>query len=308
MTTLAEYKKEREAKLENLTRKLSASTYTKPEKEVDETYWTPTKDALGNASAIIRWLPGHPDEEDAEYITTHEYSWKNPETGKYYIEKALSSIGSKEDPMAAYNTKKYATHPDLQRKEGRGRKTNHHSNIFVVKDPGNPESEGKVFKFKYGNQILGILKEAMVPSSELDTAFNPFDLYEGANFRLIVAPKEVPVDGKKITMPDYTRSKFEAVGPLFKDEKKMDAVFQSQYKLKYLIDPENYKTPEELRKRLDIVLGTSGSNIEDLVKESGPNKSEPKSTRVIQERTESSISENNDEDQWFKDLEELDTE
>jgi hypothetical protein len=34
------------------------------------------------------------------------------------------------------------------------RKLSYISNIYVVKDPGNPENEGKNFLFKYGKKIL----------------------------------------------------------------------------------------------------------------------------------------------------------
>jgi hypothetical protein len=63
------------------------------------------------------------------------------------------------------------------------RKLTYVSNIYVVKDPANPDNEGKVFLFKYGKKIFDKLTEAMQPEFEDETAIDPFDFWTGANFQ-----------------------------------------------------------------------------------------------------------------------------
>ena len=64
------------------------------------------------------------------------------------------------------------------------RKLTYISNIYVVKDPANPENEGKVFLYKYGKKIFDKLTAAMQPEFEDEEAIDPFDFWQGANFKL----------------------------------------------------------------------------------------------------------------------------
>ena len=64
------------------------------------------------------------------------------------------------------------------------RKLSYYSNIYVVKDSANPENEGKTFLYKFGKKIFDKITAAMQPEFEDEDPINPFDFWQGANFKL----------------------------------------------------------------------------------------------------------------------------
>jgi len=211
----------------------------------DERYWTPTRDKTGNGSAVIRFLPP-PVGEDLAYVRKFSHGFQG--VGGYYIENSLTTLG-KDDPCSEYNTKLWNSgiekNKDIARKQKR--KVKYIANIYVVSDPGNPDNNGKVFLYSFGKKIFDMINDAMHPQFDDDEAFNPFDLWEGANFKL-----KVRQDGE---WPSYDKSSFDSCGPLFDDDDKLEEVWKSQYSLQDEVSEKNFKTYEELKKRLDKVLG-----------------------------------------------------
>ena len=241
----------------------------KPSYNQDETadnYWKPTQDKAGNALAVIRFLPGPAvDGEDAlPWAQYWDHGFQNKLTGKWYIEKSLTSIGQK-DPLSEYNSQLWAASADdnsPERKQAREQKRRLHyvSNIYVVSDPKNPENEGKVFLFKYGKKIFDKITKMMNPDLESEQKINPFDLWKGASFKL----KMVRVSG----YPNYDESTFLAPGPLLDDDDKLEAIWKSEFSLKDITDPKNYKTYDDLKRRLDDVLGLTNSSAPSTIRKS----------------------------------------
>ena len=126
------------------------------------------------------------------------------------------------------------------------RRLAYYSNILVVKDPANPENEGKVFLYKYGKKIFDKLNDLMNPSFEDEQPVNPFDLWSGANFKLKIRK----VEG----YPNYDKSEFDSPAPLFDDDDKLEAVWKQEHSLKELVDPKHFKSYDELKTRLNNVL------------------------------------------------------
>jgi hypothetical protein len=126
------------------------------------------------------------------------------------------------------------------------RKLQYFSNIFVVSDPRHPENEGKVFLFRFGKKIFDKCMEAMQPAFEDETAINPFDFWEGANFKLKIRK----VDG----FWNYDKSEFEASSTLFADDEQLEEVWKKQYALAEFSAPTNFKSYDELKTRLDLIL------------------------------------------------------
>ena len=125
------------------------------------------------------------------------------------------------------------------------------SNILVVSDPTHPENEGKVFLFRYGKKIFEMLKDKMQPQFEDETPMNPFDLWEGADFKIKVRK----VDGYW----NYDKSEFATPKPLSDDDAKLEAVWNSQHSLQEVIAPSEFKSYDELKQKLDRVLGMTAS-------------------------------------------------
>ncbi len=234
----------------------------------DERLWTCEQDKAGVGEATIRFLPA-PKGEDVPWVKYFRHSFKGP-TGKYYIENSLTSI-ELPDPVFELNAKEWVDNDKaIQDKiRPRSRKTTYVSNILVIRDKANPENEGKVFLYQYGKTIFDKITDAMNPKYEGEDAFVPFDFWEGANFKLRIVKK----DG----FPNYEDSKFDKVSTLFDDDEKIEQVWNQQYSLQEFLDPKNYKSYEELKKRLDYVLAKAESKEEEeQEEEEAPRqKSEP---------------------------------
>lgn len=224
-------------------------------KKGDDRFWKPTVDKAGNGYAVIRFLPA-PDGEDVPFVRLFDHGFQGP-TGLWYIENSLTTIGQ-QDPVSEYNSKLWNSSDSdesAERKQARKQKRRlyYFSNIYVVSDPSAPENEGKVFLFKYGKKIFNKLNEAMNPSFADEEAMNPFDLWTGANFKLKIRQ----VEGYR----NYEKSEFGKSEPLFKKDEEMMEVYKKEYKLQEFLDPKNFKSYDELSKRLANVLNQSGTSV-----------------------------------------------
>lgn len=261
----------------------------------DDKLWKLSTDKAGNGFAVIRFLPA-PDGEDMPFIRIWNHGFQGP--GGWYIEKSLTTFGEK-DPCGEYNGELWNSGLDSDKEIARNqkRKLSYYSNIYVVKDPANPENEGKVFIFRYGKKIFDKLNDLMNPSFEDEKPVNPFDLWTGANFRL----KQRKVEG----YPNYDKSEFDEPGPLFDDDAKLEEVFNAEHSLQELLDRKHFKTYDELKARLDRVLGkTSGGRTSS--KET-PWEEETKNERAAPKQKETPAptfdSDDDDDDMdWLKNI------
>ena len=229
----------------------SATPQTGGEKKSysDDRFWKPELDKSGNGFAIIRFLPT-PEGEEMPWVSYWDHGFQGP--GGWYIEKSLTTLG-KQDPVSEYNTQLWNTGIEANKEQARKQKRRLHyvSNIYVVSDPKNPDNEGKVFLYRYGKKIFEQLKEAISPAFEDEAAINPFDLRgEGANFKIKIRK----VDGYW----NYDKSEFETPAPLFDDENQLNDIYTSVNSLSEIIAPNEFKSYEELKEKLDRVLGLSG--------------------------------------------------
>ena len=211
----------------------------------DERLWKPELDKTGNGYAVIRFLPS-PDGEDIPWAKLYSHAFQGP--GGWYIENSLTTNGGK-DPVSDYNRELWnsgnESDKDTVRKQKR--KLSYYSNVYVVKDQVNPQNEGKVFLFKYGKKIFDKVMEAMQPEFEDETPINPFDFWQGANFKLKIVKK----DGYW----NYDKSEFDAVSPLLDDDDALEALWKKEYSLAAVTAPDQFKTYDVLEKRLKYVLG-----------------------------------------------------
>ena len=212
----------------------------------DERTWKLDVDKSGNGYAVIRFLPA-PEGEDLPFVKLYSHAFQGP--GGWYIENSLTSLGQK-DPVSEYNTQLWNNGTDAGKETARKqkRKLTYMSNIYVVKDPANPENEGKVFLFKYGKKIFDKLTAAMQPEFEDEEAIDPFDFWQGANFKL----KAKNVAGYR----NYDSSEFAAVSPLLDDDDALEALWKKQFSLAEIVSADQFKSYEDLKKRLEYVLGS----------------------------------------------------
>ena len=211
----------------------------------DDRLWKPEMDKTGNGYAVIRFLPA-PDGEELPWAKMYSHAFQGP--GGWYIENSLTTIGNK-DPLGEYNRELWNSGLDSDKETVRKqkRKLSYYANIYVVQDKANPQNEGKVFLYKFGKKIFDKIMEAMQPEFEDEEAINPFDFWQGANFKLKL---------KKVAgYWNYDSSEFDRPAPLLDDDDALEAVWKKQYSLTAITAPDQFKTYEQLETRLKMVLG-----------------------------------------------------
>lgn len=244
-TDFAALKKNRSKSLDKLNQqleKIQTKSYSDPN---EGKFWKPVRDKAGNGFAIIRFLPA-PNGEEMPFVRIWDHGFQGP-TGLWYIENSLTTLGN-DDPVSEFNSKLWNTGIDADKEQARKqkRRLKYVSNIYVVKDSANPENEGKVFLYQFGKKIFDKLNDLMNPSFEDEDPVNPFDLWEGANFRLKIRQFE--------GYPNYDKSEFDAPTPLSDDDSEMEEVWSKEHSLDEVIDPKNFKPYTELKTKLYRVL------------------------------------------------------
>ena len=242
----------KQSRLGNLTSKLTKEIEkmnTNGSNSADERLWKLEVDKAGNGYAVIRFLPA-PNGEELPWAKVWSHAFQGP--GGWYIENSLTTLGQK-DPVSEHNRLLWNSgndaDKDLARKQKR--KLTYISNIYVVKDPTNPENEGKVFLYKFGKKIFDKLTAALQPEFEDETAIDPFDFWQGANFKL----KAKNVAGYR----NYDSSEFATPSALLDDDDALEALWKKQYSLAEFTTADQFKSYADLETRLNRVLNTSPS-------------------------------------------------
>jgi len=218
----------------------------------DDREWKLKVDSAGNGFAVLRFL-APPQGEDLPWVRMWNHGFQGP-TGKWYIENSLTTL-NQQDPVSEYNSELWNTgteaNKDIARKQKR--RLAYFANVLVVKDPANPQNEGQVMLYKFGKKIFDKVKDVMQPQFEDETPVNPFDFWEGANFKL----KARQVEGYR----NYDKSEFESSPTAIADtDEAIEAIWKKQHSLSEIVDPKNFKSYDELKTKLNLVL-TGGARV-----------------------------------------------
>lgn len=248
--SFSDFKKKSKNNIEQLAKKLEEDIGTKKDFK-DDRFWRPELDKTGSGYAVIRFLPAV-DGEDIPWAKIYSHAFRGK--GGWFIENCPTAIGQK-CPVCEINNELWNSgiESDKNIARDRKRKLNYISNILVVSDPANPQNEGKVFLFKYGKKIFDKIQEAMKPDFQDENPVNPFDFWGGANFRMKIRNVAGYVN--------YDKSEFDSPSALYEgDDKKLEVLWKKQYALKEFSDVSNFKSYDDLKKKVNTVLG---SNIRD---------------------------------------------
>ncbi len=249
-------------------------------------------DKSGNGYAVIRFLPA-PEGEDIPWAKVFSHAFQGP--GGWYIENSLTTIG-KQDPVGELNRELWNSGSDKDKEVARKqkRKLSYYSNIYVVKDPVNPSNEGKVFLFKYGKKIFDKIMGAMQPEFEDETPINPFDFWTGADFKLKIMKK----DGYW----NYDKSEFASQSTLGNfDDDELEMLYKKEHSLASFTEASNFKSYEDLEKRLNMVLKgktqrkVDMETMEDEEEEIFPARSESASPSLPNVSARSRVEDSDDE-------------
>jgi len=212
----------------------------------DDRFWKLEADKAGNGTATIRFLP-RADGDELPWVKIFSHGFQGP-TGKWYIENSLTTIGES-DPVGELNSRLWNTGSDADKETARKqkRKLSYIANVLIISDPKHPENEGQVKLFKFGKKIFDKIMDKARPTFEDETPVNVFDFWEGADFKLRMRK----VDG----YPNYDQSTFmepSAIG----DDNTIIGISKKQFLLNEFLDRKNFKTYEELSRKLASVLNS----------------------------------------------------
>ena len=268
----------------------------------DDGFWKPEVDKSGNGSAIIRFLPA-PNGEDVPFVRIWDHGFQGP--GGWFIEKSLTTLGEK-CPVSEYNSMLWNSGTEADKtfvRQKTKRRLSFVSNIYVVKDPSNPDNEGQVFLYKYGKKIFDKLQDQMTPEFDDETPVNPFDLWDGANFRLKIRK----VEGYR----NYDKSEFDSSAALLDDDEKLEEIWNSEKSLSDLVDAKHFKSYDELKSKLYRVLALDGGGTANTVTADELSEPKPQKQRKAKQTTEEAppwdetVSDSSDEEDglsFFKQL------
>ena len=214
----------------------------------DDRIWKPNVDKSGNGFAVIRFLP-EPEGCELPWVRVYTHAFQGP--GGWLIDQCLTTKDQK-CPVCEHNSSLWGSGSDANKEIARKqkRKLSYYSNIYVVSDPANPENEGKVFLYKYGKKIHDKIMESMKPEFADEEPINPFDFWQGANFKLKIRR----VEGYQ----NYDKSEFDKPSVLIDDDAKLEKIYNSLHNLNEFLDDKNFKSYADLKKRLDYTLGIRG--------------------------------------------------
>lgn len=262
---------------EKLLAAVNVAKSNKTERADDAYFYYPARDASGNGSATIRFLPGK-NEDEIPFVKMYKHQFKGP-TNKWLIDNCLTTIGN-DCPVCAANSKNYDTmSKDDARKLGMNRKVEYIARILVVDDKSNPENVGKTFLYKFGTKVFAKISDAMSPAFEDEDPINPFSLEEGANFKLRITKE----DGQT----SYAKSAFDKVSAC-----KLKPEYTDENDIGSFITPDKFKTVEELEKRLELALG----NTRRVKKEESEDDEEFDTPKPTKPKVRKEVVESDDED------------
>ena len=210
----------------------------------DDRFWKPELDKSGNGYAVFRFLPAVKN-EDLPWARLWSHAFQGP--GGWYIENSLTTL-NKKDPVSESNSLLWNSGVDADKEiaRKRKRKLSYIANVLIINDAKHPENEGQVKLFKFGKKIFDKITEAMKPEFEDEKPINPFDFWEGANFKLKIRK----VDGYW----NYDKSEFDSASAIADNDEAIEEIWNKQYPSKPFLAPENFKSYDELKSKLDKVL------------------------------------------------------
>ena len=230
--SFAALKRDRQETLTNLTSELE-KTQTVQTSFEDDRLWKCERDKSGNGYAVIRFLPTA-EGEDVPWVRVWNHGFQGP--GGWYIENSLTTLNQK-DPVSEFNTALWNNGTEAGKEQARKqkRRLNYYSNVYVIKDPANPENEGQVKILRYGKKIFDKINDLMNPEFQDEDAVNPFDFWAGADFKMKIRMVEGFVN--------YDKSEFESASALLEgDDAKLEELWKTQYALTEFTDAKNFKS------------------------------------------------------------------
>ena len=222
---------------------------TSPQRGADERFWKLIVDPkTGIGYAKLRFLPA-PKDEDIPWAKLWSHGFQGP-AGSWFIENCPTTLDGRPCPVCKDNNRLWnsGVEHDKEVARSRKRKLTYISNILIIEDPSNPENNGKTFLYKYGKKIHDKVMELLEPQFPDQQPANPFDLWEGCDFKL----KAQKVAGYQ----NYDKAEFTDPSELFAgDDAQKEKTWEAEFSLSEFIKEDQFKNFEDLGKRFQRALG-----------------------------------------------------
>lgn len=257
----------------NMVSKLGSNPFEEKTKWAsDNRFYTLPKNEKGEGSAVIAFLP---DPERRPLIRLYKINTTIIKDGqrRFCNEWSPTTINQPCPFQEAWQKLYNAGEREESRKFARS--TRYVANIIVLKDPLQPENEGKVFLYDMSQKFKDKLEQAVNPSQqdvalgvERKEIFNPT---RGWVMRLVARKQSND-------MVSYDSSEFVKQDPIWADPQvAYDNIVAKCYKLSDFLKPEAYKSYDELKQEFDRVTFANGpapksSNSEVLEAVAAPTK------------------------------------
>lgn len=230
----------------------------------DNRFWKPTLDKeKGVGGAVIRFLPVV-DNSTLDYVEYRHYSFKFPATERWYIENSLYTF-QEPDPVYELRQRLYKTQQESDKILASSMRLNtaYVANILVVNDPAHPENNGKTFLYRYNKTIQGLIDTALKPEADpltgkIEESMNAFDLVGGANLEIRISQTKQGWD--------YEKTKWASPSAIVKSQEDFEKISSGLYNLTEFTDRKNFKSYDDLAKRLAYVIDADyiGSGVKVL--------------------------------------------
>lgn len=195
-----------------------------------------------NKTYIVRLLP-NVEAPDRTFFHYFHHMWKSVMTNNMVSFLCPTTYGEK-CPVEEYRAKAYRTKNEVEIEKTRPVKRNESwlANVYVVKDPTNPENEGKVKILRFGKQLNKIITDAISGDDCEEFGSKIFDLSEnGCNFK-------IKVDANEGGYPTYVSSKFMSPSKL-EGVENPDEIYAQVNSLDKIFTQKSY---EEIQETLNL--------------------------------------------------------
>lgn len=158
-----------------------------------EGLFKPKMGADGKFTVVLRFLPAHPDEEipwvenRSHMFQLSNGAWFGCDCAKKWNEPC---------PICDYNAKiwnKYGRTDEARSRVKDKWKPKFYSNVYIVKNPNAPETEGRVYRLEYGRAIMKMIQDAMADKDDAELGvipgINPFSWW-GPNDKAVLAGED----------------------------------------------------------------------------------------------------------------------
>jgi hypothetical protein len=195
---------------------------------------------IGN-TYVVRLVP---NVESPERTLYHYYNhiWKSVLTNQLVSTLCPTTYGER-CPIDEYRSKVYQTKDEAKIKEINPIRRDEKwlANVYVVKDPTNPDNQGQVKILRFGKQIYNIIDQAMSGDDAEEFGARIFDLSDkGCNLR-------IKVDENQGGYANYTTSKFMSPSAL-EGAPDIDEIYAACKNLESLQEHKSYEDIQKLLK------------------------------------------------------------